>query len=337
MVILPLDIEPTGAAARDFEIEVAGDAHLNPVLAHILRSEHDIETDNEEADVAEDPPTSLDGFQARFNRFEESWKPLPNLAIELRCVAAIFSYSTMPLVIDLEQNGELFAENDIVAAIAGDGEAREALASRICDPAPNQPDTDPPSSEFLVLDADSSQHMAINRVLGGESLVIQGPPGTGKSQTIANLITALIAGGKRVLFVAEKRAAIEAVTKRLDQVGLSDLVMDMHGGITSRRDFARTLNDSLEHVATIPSLDYSPLHRSLRRHRNALIANDAALHEPRDPWKLCVFDMWQRLLAIPKEARTQLRLSTQAARALDREGVERLAEEIEGMDRARRP
>ena len=329
VVILPLDIESTGAAARDFEIEVAGDAHLNPVLAHILRSEHDIETDNEEADVAEDQPTSLDGFQARFNRFEELWKPLPNLAIELRCVAAIFSYSTMPLVIDLEQNGELFAENDIVAAIAGDREAREALASRICDPAPNQPDTDPPSSEFLVLDADSSQHMAINRVLGGESLVIQGPPGTGKSQTIANLITALIAGGKRVLFVAEKRAAIEAVTKRLDQVGLSDLVMDMHGGITSRRDFARTLNDSLEHVATIPSLDYSPLHRSLRRHRNALIANDAALHEPRDPWKLCVFDMWQRLLAIPKEARTQMRLSTQAARALDREGVERLAEEIE--------
>ena len=136
----------------------------------------------------------------------------------------------MPLVSDLEQNGELFAENDIIAAIAGDSGARDALASRICDPDPNQPDIDSPAQEFLVLDADSSQHMAINRVLGGESLVIQGPPGTGKSQTIANLITALIASGKRVLFVAEKRAAIEAVTKRLDQAGLSELVMDMHGG-----------------------------------------------------------------------------------------------------------
>ena len=329
VILLPLDVEPTGAAARDFTIEVAGDAHLNPVLAHILRSEYDIETDDEEADVAEDPPTSLDGFVGLLSRFEESWKALPNLAIELRAVAANFSYSTMPLVADLEQNAELFATSDIVAAIAGDGDARVALASRICDPEPNQPDIDPPSKEFLVLDADSSQHVAINRVLGGESLVIQGPPGTGKSQTIANLITALIAGGKRVLFVAEKRAAIEAVTKRLDQAGLSDLVMDMHGGVTSRRDFARTLNDSLKHVATIPAHDYSPLHRRLRRHRNALIANDAALHEPRDPWKVCVFDMRERILATPESARTQMRLSTKAALSLDREGFEQLAAEIE--------
>ena len=329
VILLPLDVETTGAAARDFKIKVAGDAHLNPVLAHILRSEYDIETDDEEADVAEDPPTSLDGFLALLNRFEESWKALPNLAIELRAVTAIFSYSTMPLVSDLEQNGELFAASDIVAAIAGDSGAREALASRICDPDPNQPDVDPSSREFLVLDADSSQHMAINRVLGGESLVIQGPPGTGKSQTIANLITALIAGGKRVLFVAEKRAAIEAVTKRLEQVGLSGLVMDMHGGVTSRRDFARTLNDSLEHVATIPAHDCSSLHRRLRTHRNALIANDAALHEPRDPWKLCVFDMRKRLLAIPEGARTQMRLSTKAALSLDSDGFESLSGEIE--------
>ena len=230
VILLPLAVEATGAAARDFRVEVAGDAHLNPVLAHILRSEYDIETDDEDADAAENPPTSLDGFLALLNRFEESWGALPKLVIELRAVIANFSYSTMPLVNDLEQNGELFAASDTVAAIAGDGEAREALASRICDPKPNQPDIDPPSNEFLVLDADSSQHEAINRVLGGESLVIQGPPGTGKSQTIANLITALIARGKRVLFVAEKRAAIEAVTKRLEIVGLNDLVMDMHGG-----------------------------------------------------------------------------------------------------------
>ena len=329
VILLPLDVEATGAAVRDFRIEVAGDAHLNPVLAHILRSEYDIETDDEEADVAEDPPTSLGGFLDLLNRFEESWKALPNLAIELRAIASIFTYSTMPLVTDLEQNGELFAASDIVAAMAGDGEAREALASRICDPEPNQPDIDPPSNEFLVLDADSSQHGAINRVLGGESLVVQGPPGTGKSQTIANLITALIAQGKRVLFVAEKRAAIEAVTKRLEQVGLSDLIMDMHGGVTSRRDFARTLNDSLEHVATIPAHDYSTLDRRLRRYRNSLISNDASLHEPRGPWNLCVFDMRERFLAIPKSARTQLRISTEAALDIDIERLERLAGEIE--------
>ena len=329
VILLPLEVEATGAAARDFKVEVSGDAHLNPVLTHILRDEHDIDSEGDEADVAEDPPLDLEGFHTLLARLEESWSSLPDLTIEPRVVVAIFSYSTMPLVTDLNENGELFAESDIVAAIAGDASAREALTSRICDPDPNQPDTDPPKDEFLVLDADSSQHMAINRVLGGESLVIQGPPGTGKSQTIVNLITALIARGKRVLFVAEKRAAIEAVTKRLEQVGLNDLVMDMHGRITSRRDFARTLADSLGHVATIPARDYSALHNRLQDRRDSLIANDAALHEPRKPWNLSVFHMQQRLLAIPEAARVKQRLSSDAARELDREGFEELASEIE--------
>ena len=329
VVLLPLHVAATGAAARDFTLEVAGDAHLNPVLTHILRSDHDIGTDDDEADVAEDPPSSYREFLGLLNRLQESWQVLPDLEIEPRVVAAIFSYSTMPLVSDLEQNGELFAANDIVAAIAGDPGARGALASRICDPDPNQPDVESPTEEFLVLDADSSQHMAINRVLGGESLVVQGPPGTGKSQTIANLITALIARGKRVLFVAEKRAAIEAVTKRLDQAGLSELVMDMHGGVTSRRDFARTLSESLEHIATIPVQDHSSLHGRLQERRDSLNGNDAALHDVRVPWGLSVFNMRERLLTIPAIARTQTRLSTEAARGLDAAGFERITGEIE--------
>ena len=75
-----------------------------------------------------------------------------------------------------------------------------------------------PWTSSWSLDADSSQHSALQAVLGGRHVVIQGPPGTGKSQTIANVIAYLGAGRHRksVLFVAEKRAAIEAVTERLD-------------------------------------------------------------------------------------------------------------------------
>ncbi len=329
VVLVPLNVEPTGAAARDFSIRIAGDAHLNPVLAHILRNEHDIGTDEDESDVAEEPPKNFTGYLALLNRLQQSWDVLPNLLIEPRVVVAIFSYSTMPLVADLELNAELFAESDIVAAIAGDVGARSALTDRISDPEPNHPDTDPPSKEFLVLDADSSQHMAINRVLGGESLVIQGPPGTGKSQTIANLIAALIARGKRILFVAEKRAAIEAVTKRLEHVGLIDLVLDLHGGITSRRDFARTLNDSLKQVSQIPAHDFSDLHARLQGSRNYLTANDAAVHDLRSPWGLSVFEMRTRLISIPDSARSQFRLRTGDARAIDRERFGRLEREID--------
>lgn len=51
----------------------------------------------------------------------------------------------------------------------------------------------------LIEDADSSQHSALIDVVNGKNLVIEGPPGTGKSQTITNLIAALLAQKKRVL------------------------------------------------------------------------------------------------------------------------------------------
>lgn len=329
MILVPIEARATNAAGRDFYIEATGDAHLNPMLTTVLRSDFQVETEDDEADLAESPPINLDGYVRLLERLVASWEALPGLERELRVVVANFSYATLPLVSDLEQNAELFAGSDIVAAIAGDKEAHDVLQSLICDPDPKQPDSDSPSEEFLVLDADSSQHMAINQVLGGESLVIQGPPGTGKSQTIANLITALMARGKRVLFVAEKRAAIEAVTKRLDDVGLSGLVMDMHGGIRSRRDFAHNLSKSLDQVSSIPAQNNSEIHQQLSRSRDALIAYDSALHISRRPWKLSVNEVQTRLLGIPEACQTVMRLSAEAAGSLDSDGFDETARAIE--------
>ncbi len=72
------------------------------------------------------------------------------------------------------------------------------------------------ASELIhITDADSSQAIAIQEAMAGKNLVIQGPPGTGKSQTITNIIAGAVQRGKRVLFVAEKMAALEVVHKRL--------------------------------------------------------------------------------------------------------------------------
>lgn len=81
----------------------------------------------------------------------------------------------------------------------------------------------------LPLDADSSQHSAIADISEGKSLVIEGPPGTGKSQTIANAIAHAMSQGKRILFVAEKIAALDVVAKRLDSIGLGNYCLEMHG------------------------------------------------------------------------------------------------------------
>ena len=85
-----------------------------------------------------------------------------------------------------------------------------------------------PNDTHHVLDADSSQTLAIHDVSQGRNLVIQGPPGTGKSQTITNIIAAAIAEGKRVLFVAEKMAALDVVKRKLDGVGLGGACLELH-------------------------------------------------------------------------------------------------------------
>lgn len=87
----------------------------------------------------------------------------------------------------------------------------------------------------LIYDADSSQHSALIDAIAGKNLVIEGPPGTGKSQTITNLIAAFINNGKKVLFVAEKMAALNVVKDRLDKAGLGNFCLELHSNKTNKQ------------------------------------------------------------------------------------------------------
>lgn len=99
----------------------------------------------------------------------------------------------------------------------------------------------------LIDDADSSQHSALIDAVSGKNLVIEGPPGTGKSQTITNLIAAALAQGKRVLFVAEKLAALEVVKRRLDNAGVGDFCLELHSHKTQKR---KILDDIQKRLAS---------------------------------------------------------------------------------------
>lgn len=97
----------------------------------------------------------------------------------------------------------------------------------------------------LIYDADSSQHSAIVDVVSGKSLVIEGPPGSGKSQTITNIIAACIANGQKVLFVAEKMAALNVVKNRLDNADLGDFCLELHSHKTNKQKILSDLNSRL--------------------------------------------------------------------------------------------
>lgn len=97
-----------------------------------------------------------------------------------------------------------------------------------------------------VLDADSTQVQAMLAVDEGRNLIIQGPPGTGKSQTITNIIANAIGKGKKVLFVAEKLAALEVVKRRLNAVQLGDACLELHSHKTNKKDLLKELSRTLE-------------------------------------------------------------------------------------------
>lgn len=100
--------------------------------------------------------------------------------------------------------------------------------------------------QFTVVPQDPTQARAISRARSGESLIIQGPPGTGKSQTITNLIADYVSRGKRVMFVCEKRAAIDVVYHRLQQQGLQRLCALIHDSQADKKSFIKDLKACYE-------------------------------------------------------------------------------------------
>ena len=135
-----------------------------------------------------------------------------------------------------------------------------------------------------------------NVAIAGKSLVVEGPPGTGKSQTIANTIAALTARGRSVLFVAEKRAAIDAVAKRLTNVGLQDLVFDLHAKDVKAKDVIKSLHSTSQAARSAELHDFEERHRTLERKRRILIDHSEAIHKKQEPWGLSLFDINANIL-----------------------------------------
>ena len=309
LVLLPLELTPIGGSYRRFRAAVSEDAEINPVLVHHLASEHGLDLRVDEYRDRLSGTLSHGVLAAVCRDLHTRCGSLPGFSVEAgRIVLANLSYATMPMVTDLEGAVAELAESELVAALAG---VEGAFVDSTVEPAKSLPNEIPPADEFLVLDADASQNWAINAVLAGKSIVIEGPPGTGKSQTIANLIGSLIARRKRVLFVAEKRAAIDAVVKRLTAVGLGDLLLDLHGGIRSKRELASQLGRSLVSAGEIAEKDHSEPQAALTARRRTLNEHSTTMHAERSPSGYTAYELQGLIMSAPPGAKVSTRLSSQ--------------------------
>ncbi|TCO46258.1 AAA domain-containing protein [Kribbella antiqua] len=149
---------------------------------------------------------------------------------------ANFNYRTLGLVRDYD---ELLATGQSCPSF-------DQLFSDRPRPLSSSPPELPVAERHLVVPADGSQVAAIARAQRGESFVIQGPPGTGKSQTITNMIADLVARGQRVLFVCQKRAALDVVHARLASRRLDGLCTLIHDSQADKKAFVHGLRETYE-------------------------------------------------------------------------------------------
>ena len=147
----------------------------------------------------------------------------------------------------------------------------------------------PIKDQFTVLPADYSQLKAIALAAQGHSLVVHGPPGTGKSQTIANIISTFMATGRTVLFVSEKKAALDVVKKRLDDAGLGTFCLDIHTGRGHKASVYEQLRESVR--GPRPVGIRTPQVAMLTKQRQDLNSVARRLHETQQPVGLSVYEV----------------------------------------------
>jgi very-short-patch-repair endonuclease len=231
LLLVPVELSRE-SSSEGFRLRYSGDdVSPNVCLVEFLKQfgiAFDSGSESEEFDV-----------EHYFDRFADAISANPTWSIDRHSVLlGFFSFSKFLMYRDLDPStwpdeGALLKHGLLSkllgrGSFAGDGSSLnedsyldEHLNSSKC---------------FHVVDADSSQTLALLDVASGKSMVIQGPPGTGKSQTIVNMIAEALASNKKILFVSEKQAALDVVKKRLDKIGLGNPCLELHSSKAKKKE-----------------------------------------------------------------------------------------------------
>jgi len=188
----------------------------------------------------------------------------------------LFSFNTFIMWNDIHTHAEDMAHNPAVASLMS-GKLEWRPAETVCD-ATEIDRTYSPADILLPVPADSSQLEAVFEAVNGASFILHGPPGTGKSQTITNIIANALYRGKRVLFVAEKMAALSVVEERLRKIGLGPFCLELHSNKAQKAAVLAQLKETTEVARQQSPEPFAREAKRLYEARNQLNAYVQALH-----------------------------------------------------------
>jgi len=174
----------------------------------------------------------------------------PDAVVLPSAVLGLYPLANQSLVHDMEA---LCEGGELQGPIEGFLRADAGVVSKESPAPPSAGEPRDFSTERLVASADPCQARAVALARRSRGLVIHGPPGTGKSQTIANIIGDHLAHGERVLFVCDKRTALDVVQNRLEHLGLGSLCAVVHDARRDQRDLYMGIRAQLDALPEAPT------------------------------------------------------------------------------------
>jgi very-short-patch-repair endonuclease len=287
LILLPVELSREGAKDR-YKLKLRDeDIFTNVSLKLWLHEQHSVTLPEIPEEEEWSPQSYFKDVQAAI-AMSPRWEVLSN-----EVLLGFFSFSKFLLWKDLDPttwpNGQGPLEHPIIQKLlSSSGERVEAEGPLI-------PDDDfiddhfTPHDLAYIMDADSSQTEAIQTAIIGKDLVIQGPPGTGKSQTITNIISAAIRDGKKVLFIAEKMAALDVVHQRLVNSKLGPVCLELHSRKANKASVLGQIRDAME-MANQPAYSKEPLD-TLKSLQDVLNGHAKRVNRPLEPWGFTPYEI----------------------------------------------
>jgi len=291
LLLIPVELKRKSVLEGFSLKRIDEEPRLNVTLIEMLRQHF-----HKEIPGLDPLPEDESGVDVRrvFRIFRDAVRDLPGWEVKTEIWLGQFSFTKFLLWKDLSDRLDALMQNRVV----------NHLVNHAGTPYPNPPedirprdldDQFHPREVYCPRSADSSQLAAVMAAAAGHDFVLEGPPGTGKSQTIANTIAHCLAHGKRVLLVAEKRAALDVVYRRLREEGLEPFCLELHSNKTGKADVIAQFDRSLKFLAEDGDIDWEQRANELEHLRRSLNEYARTLHH-RHPCGLSAYHCLDYLL-----------------------------------------